>query len=135
MRGSLANAGARADDDDNLPIEFFLRRHSSQLGFFQRPVLDVESLLLVHCLVLVDCFRAAHHLDGAIVKLCRDARLTFVLSPGDHSQTRNQHDRRIGITHRRRTRPLAFVVVGFVILAILHHSFRKQIFQRLDIAA
>ena len=122
MRSGLADTRARADDNDNLPIEFFLRRHTSQLRFFQRPVLNVESLLLAHRLVLVDCFRAAHDFDGAIVKLRSYARLTLVLSPGDHSQFRNQHDRRVGIAHRGRIGSLAFFIVSFVILAILDQS-------------
>ena len=135
MRGGLANAGARADDHDNLPIEFFFRRHSSQLCFFQRPVFDVESLLSIHRLVLVDCFRAAHHFDGAIVKLRSDARLTLVLSPGDHAQSRNQHDGRIVIAHRGGIRPLAFLVVTIVILAILDECLGERVFQPLDIKA
>ena len=84
MHGGLSNAGACADDDDNLPIEFFLRRHSSQLSFFQRPVLDVESLLLIHRFVLVNCFGSAHHFNRAVIKLRRHTRLALVLAPGDH---------------------------------------------------
>src|SRR5882672_4426676 len=49
-----------------LPIEFFLRRQTAELGFFQIPVLDVEGLLLIHRFVLVDGFRATHDFDGAV---------------------------------------------------------------------
>ena len=102
----LADARAGANDDDDLPIQLLFRRQPAQLCLLERPVLDVEGLLLVHRLVLVDRLGAAHHLDGAVVELGGDARLALVLAPGDHSEAGNQHDRRVGIAHRRRIRPL-----------------------------
>ena len=107
VRGGLADAGAGADDHDDLPIELLLGRHASQLGLFERPVLDVEGLLLVHRLVLVDGLGAAHDLDGAVVELGGHARFALVLAPGDHAQPGNQHDRRIRVAHGRRVGPLA----------------------------
>src|SRR5205085_7613464 len=84
VRRGLADAGARADDDDHLAVEFLFGRQAAELGLFERPVLDVESLLLIHRLVLVNGLGPAHHLDGAVVELGGHARLALVLAPGDH---------------------------------------------------
>src|SRR5262249_1289901 len=116
-RRRLADA-ARADDGDDLAVEFLFGREAAELGLLQRPVLDVEGLLLVHRLVAVDGLRAAHHLDRAVVKLGRHARLALVLAPGDHADAGDQNHRRIRVAHRGRIGPLAAVVVGRVILAI-----------------
>ena len=90
VRGFLADAAARADDDDDLPREFLFRRHALQLRFLEQPVFDVERLLLRQRDVLVDRLRAAHDLDGAVVKFRRDARFALVLAPGDHAQAGDQ---------------------------------------------
>ena len=41
------DAAARADDDDDLPVELLLGRHALELRLFEQPVLDVERLLPV----------------------------------------------------------------------------------------
>ena len=135
MRSGFADARSRPDHDDYLPIEFLFGRHASQLGFFQVPVFDVESLLLIHGFVLIDRFRAAHHFDRAVVELRSDARFALVLAPREHSQPWNQHYSRIRIAHRRRVRTLALVVIRFVILSILNQTVGDRCLQLVDIAA
>ena len=39
-----ADPAAAADDHRDLAAEFALRRHSLELGFLERPILDSESL-------------------------------------------------------------------------------------------
>ena len=107
MRGFLADAGTGADDDGDLPRQFLLRGHALELRLLQKPVLDIESFLLRQRDVFVDRLRAAHHFHRAVVKLRRNADLTFVLSPSDHAQAGDQDHRRIRIPHRRRIRMLA----------------------------
>ena len=107
MRGFLADAAAGADDDDDLPREFLFRRHALQLRLLEQPVFDVEGLLLRQRDVFVDRLGAAHHFDGAVVKLRGDARLGFVLAPRDHAEAGDEHDRRIRVAHRGRVRVFA----------------------------
>src|SRR5262249_10154353 len=72
-RRRLADAAARAYDDDDLAVEFFFGRQAAELRLFQQPVLDVEGLLLVHRFVPVNGLGAAHDLNRAIIKLGRHA--------------------------------------------------------------
>ena len=44
--------------------------------------------------VFIDRLRAAHHFDGAVVKLRGDARFGLVLAPRDHAEAGNEHDGR-----------------------------------------
>src|SRR5262245_8755192 len=133
-RRGLADAAPRADDGDDLAVEFLFGRQAAELGFFQLPVFDVERLLFVHRLVTVDGLCAAHDLDRAVVKLGRHARLALVLAPGDHADAGDQNHRRIRVAHRRRVGPLAAVVIGRVVLAIFHQPGDEQRFQRFEIA-
>ena len=82
----LADAAARADDHDHLPRQFFFRRLTAQLGFFEQPILDVEGFLLREADVLVEGFRPAHDLDGTVVELGGDARFALVFAERDHAQ-------------------------------------------------
>ena len=85
VRGFLADAAARADDDVDLPGEFLLGGHALELGFLQQPVFDVERLLLRQRDVLVDGLGPAHDLDRAVVELGGHARFALVLAPRDHA--------------------------------------------------
>ncbi len=44
-------------------------RHPLQLGFFERPVFDVEGFTLVEAEIAADGLCAAHHVDGVAVEL------------------------------------------------------------------
>ena len=46
VRRFFSDARTRADDDDDLPRQFFFRRHAFQLRLFEQPVFDVKRLLL-----------------------------------------------------------------------------------------
>ena len=81
MRHGLADAVARADDNHHAALHLALGGHAFQLGLFEQPVFNVERLLLRKRHVLVDRLRAAHHLNGAVVELSRDARFTFIFFP------------------------------------------------------
>ncbi len=130
MRGFLADARTRANHDDDLPREFFFRRHALQLRFFEQPVFDVEGFLLRQRDILVNRLRAAHDFDGAVVKFRRDPRLGFVLAPRDHAEAGDQHHGRVRIAHRGRIGVLALVVIRRVILAILHKAVGELLLQR-----
>ena len=119
MGGLLADAGAGADDDDNLTGEFLLRRHALQFRFFEQPVLDVEGFLLRQGDVLVDSFGATHDFDGAVVELSRDAGFGLILAPSNHAEAGDEHDGRVRIAHRRRVRALAGIIISGVVLAVL----------------
>ena len=119
MGGLLADAGAGADDDDDLTGEFLLGRHALQLRFFEQPVLDVEGFLLRQGDVLVDGFGATHDFDGAVIELRRDAGFGLVLTPSDHTEAGDEDDGRVRVAHRRRVRALAGVVIGSVVLTVL----------------
>ncbi len=132
--GRLPDARAGAHDRDDPPVELLLGRQAPQLRLLERPVLDVEGLLRVHGLVAVDGLRPPHDLDRAVVELGRHPRLALVLAPGDHPQPRDEHDGRVGIAHRRRSRPLAALVVRRVVAAVLHEARAEDRLQRFDVA-
>ena len=129
MRSFFSDSRTCADDDDDLPRQFFLRRHPFQLRLFEQPVFDVERLLLRQRDVLIHRLRPAHDLDGAVVKFRRDTRFGFVLAPRNHAQARNQNDRRVRVAHRRRAGVLALLVIRQVVLAILHETVSQFAFQ------
>ncbi len=104
VRGFLADAAARADDDVDLPGQFLFRRHALELGFFEQPVFDVERLLLRERDVFVDRLRAAHDFHRAVVELGGHARLRLVLAPRDHAEAGDEDDRRVRVAHRGRVR-------------------------------
>ena len=112
-----------------LAREFLFRRHPLQFRLLQQPVFDVEGFLLRQRNVLVNRLRAAHDLDGAVVKFRRYARFAFVLAPGNHAQAGNQNDGRIRIAHGRRVGMLAALVIIRVILPVLFQSGGKLLFQ------
>ena len=133
VRSLFADARASANDNDDAAREFFFRRHALEFSFFEEPVFDVERFLLREGDVAVDGFRTAHDFDGAVVKFRSDARFAFVLAPGDHAEARNQHHGGIRVAHGRGIGPLALLIIGRVIDAILGDAVSKFLFQRGDI--
>src|SRR5262249_19623379 len=125
MSGGFSDAAAGADNGDDSPVELLFRRQPAEFRLFKRPVLYIKSFLLVHCFVLIDGLSAAHHLDGAVVKLRGDTRLALVLAPGDHPQSRHEHNRGISISHKLRISPLTAIVIVFVFATILNDRFTE----------
>ena len=135
MGGGLPDSRSRPHHGHDLPIELLLGRQAAQLRLLERPVLDVEGLLLVHRLVLVDGLGSAHHLDGAVVELRGDPRLALVLPPRDHAQPGDQDHRGVGVAHGRRVLALAAVVVGRVVATVALQAFRERRLQGKGVAA
>src|SRR5258708_11781759 len=102
MGGGPPEAGTGAYHAHDPPVQLLLRGLAPELGLLERPVLDVEGLLLVHGFVTVDRLRPPHHLDGAVVELGGHPGLALVLPPGDHPQPRNEDHRSTWIAHPRR---------------------------------
>ena len=108
-----ADAAGAAGDQRDAAFQRRGRRHAPQLRLLQRPVLDVESLLLRQAQVAADRLGAAHDVDGVAVELRGDPRRGLVLGEGEHAEPRMQHDHRVGVAQRRAARlGAAFVVAG-----------------------
>ena len=89
--------------------------HPLQLRLLQKPVLDVERLLLGQALVGVDGRGAAHHVDGVDVELGGDPRRRLVAGERDHAHAGHEVDDGVGVAHGRRVVvPAAFVVAGVI---------------------
>ena len=131
--GLTPDAAACADDGDNLAGHLLLGGHALEFGLFEKPVLDVERLLLWQGDILIHGFRTAHHLDGAVVELRGDAALALVLAPCNHAQSGNEDDGWVRIAHGGGVLPLAGVVVGGVVLAVLLDPFGEKRAQPLEI--
>ena len=120
--GFLTNTRASTDDDDDLTGEFLLGRHALEFGFFQEPILDVESFLLRQRDVFINRFRTAHDFDGTVIEFSRDPGFGLILTPSNHAETRDENDGRVRIAHGGRVRTLTGVVIRGVVLAVLLES-------------
>ena len=97
------------------PGERFRLRHALKLGLFQQPIFDIERFLLRKAHVLADARRAAHHIDRVDVKLRSNAGRRFVLGEGQHADSGDEIDDRVGVAHRRRVRVFATLIIGGVL--------------------
>ena len=85
------------------PASGFGLGQAAQLRFLERPVLDVEGLLLGRGPIGRDPGGSAHDIDGVDVELAGDARGGLVGREGDHADGGNQIDDRIRVAHRRES--------------------------------
>ena len=118
MRGFFTDAGAGADDDDDLARELFFGGHALQFSFFQKPVFDVEGFLLRKRDVGIDRLGAAHDFNGAGIKFGGNPALRFIFAPRDQTDAWDEHDRGIRVAHRGRVGVFALVVISGVILTV-----------------
>ncbi len=130
VRGFLADAGAGANDDDDLARQLFLGGHTLQLRLFEQPVFDVERLLLRKRNVSVDRLGAAHDFNRAVVELSGHAALGLVLAPRDQADAGDEHHGGIRVAHRGRVGVFALLVIGGVVLAVSLEAGGKFLLQR-----
>ena len=134
MSGGSADARPAADDDADVPGQWFVGGHSLQLGLFEQPVLDVEGFLLRKGDVAADGLGTTHDFDGTVVELGGDARLGLVLAPRDHADTGDEHDGRVGLPHGGRVVVLAGFVVRGVVLDVLLDGGLDHALQLVEVA-
>ena len=130
-----ADAAAGADDHGDFARQGLLGRHAAQLGFFQRPVFDVEGFLPRQRHIAADRLGATHDRDRAIVKFGGNARLALVLAKSDHAQPGDQDHRRIGVAHGRAVLAFAGFVIGCVVPAIVGDAAAQFFQQRRAVSA
>ena len=102
--------------------------HPLQLGFFERPVFDVELLSVADGRVGRDRFGSTHDVDGVDVELASNTGRLLVGTVAEHADAGNENDKRVGSTDRGGVIARVLVVVRGVILAVL----LVQLFQTLD---
>src|SRR5262249_17921063 len=114
-----SDPASAADDGDDSAAEFRLGWHSSELGFFERPVLDPKRFtsrqrdVVVALLESVGAtgvsslrkpgdrgtifqrVRALHHMQRVDEKFGRDACFFLGLAEAKQAQTRNDDNRRV----------------------------------------
>src|SRR6516225_8555565 len=115
-----------ADKERDLAAEFSLRRHTLELGLFERPVFDAKRLRARQChvimklgelerlirpasvrqrmpdLALVECIRPSHHMNCVYKKLRGDSSFLLALAEAKQSDAWNDHDRRVRVAELRR---------------------------------
>ena len=105
-----------------LARQFIFRRHATELGFFQRPVFNIEGFLPRQRDIVAYCFRPAQDRHGATIELGCDARFAFVFAVCDHAQSGDQNHSRIWVANWRAIRMFASFVVSAVIGTITFNA-------------
>ena len=130
--GFAADSTSSTDHNDHATSEVFICRHAAQLGFFQRPIFDVERFLSRQRNVASECFGTTHDFDSTVVELGRNTGFGFVLAEGDHSESGDEDNGGVRIAHCRGIRAFSGIVVSGIIGAIFFQTGGKVLLQRGD---
>ena len=148
-----ADAAAAADNEDDFAAELGLGGHALQLGFFKRPVFDLEGfgtgqghvvvgggevLRLLRMaslgeragdLAIFESGRAGHDVDGVDEELGGDAGFLLILAEAEDAEAGDDDDGGVGVAELGRIGESPVVVIGGVFGAVGDGLFGDALFQ------